>query len=70
MLVSARRLTTVEEVKYDVVPLDTNQENIRRQERRTESIENILARFRNVALADRETTRIVKLRQFESVEDL
>ena len=35
-----------------VVQLDTNKENVRMQERRTESIEHILALFRNVTLAD------------------
>ena len=55
----------------DAVQLDTIQESVMRQERKTaESIEHILALFRNVALADRETTRILKLRQLESVEDL
>ena len=69
MLVSARRLRTVEgleEVRCDVVQLDINQESIRRQERRAGSIEHIFALFRNVA----ETTRILKLRQLESAEDL
>ena len=48
MLVSARRLSRVEEVRYDVgdvMQFDTNQESVRRQERRTESIEHMLARL-------------------------
>ena len=47
MHVSARRLSRVE-VRYDVgdvVQFDTNQESVRRQERRTESIEHMLARL-------------------------